>query len=86
MRGKKRTHAPVWHKEVVPHGPGRNKTRARAREYKVYCREMAINGMVTDSNGQWHQAKSLDGRNGCSKSAIRNFQAGYKIPKHELYT
>lgn len=34
---------------------GRNKTRAKQREYKAHCRTMRTSGYVTDSNGNWTQ-------------------------------
>jgi hypothetical protein len=86
MKSRKRTVQPLWHnKSEGTKGTGRNKTRRKAREYKVYCRDQVLAGKATDSEGHWHDAKSLEGRNGLKSSSIRALQAGYHIPKHELY-
>jgi hypothetical protein len=34
-------------------GVGRNKTRAKQREYKEHCRVMRTSGMVTNERGAW---------------------------------
>lgn len=36
-------------------GVGRNKTRAKKREYQAHCQAMRKSGYVTDHNGTWTQ-------------------------------
>ena len=51
---------------------GRNKTRAKQRDYKEHCRLMRVGGYVTDSRGSWTQnGRAL----GLSDAAIRGTTA-----------
>lgn len=49
-------------------------------------REMTLGGNSTTSEGTWTPNKSLEGRAGCRVRHIRSVQAGYKVPRPDLYT
>ena len=43
-------------------GNGRNKTRAKQRDYKAHCRVMRTTGHITDADGRWFIPQGTDMR------------------------
>lgn len=62
---------------------GRNKSRRKQRDYQAHLRFQALAGMVAMADGSWASARLAIGRQGLTRSSVKNGFAGYKIKGEE---